>query len=88
MCCVVVVDVGQQYADRVDPRQLPSIAVPLIDLDDLLSADEVAEVLGLAGHRAVSVYRARYSDFPTPVVVKGRCTLWLRADVKAWAESR
>lgn len=63
-------------------------AVADIDTDDLLSADEVAQVLGLAGHRAVSVYRGRYHDFPEPVIVKGRCTLWARADVEQWGQRR
>ena len=63
-------------------------AMEPIDPDDLLSADEVAELLGLASHRAVSVYRSRYDDFPSPVVVKGRCTLWARADVEEWRRQR
>jgi predicted DNA-binding transcriptional regulator AlpA len=59
-----------------------------IDLDDLLAAGEVAELLGLGSSRAVSVYRSRYPDFPAPVVVKGKCTLWLRSDVEGWRNDR
>lgn len=60
----------------------------MADFDDLLDTDEVADVLGLTNRRVVSVYRSRYPDFPAPVVVKGRCTLWLRADVEAWRDRR
>jgi predicted DNA-binding transcriptional regulator AlpA len=61
-----------------------------IDPADLLDATEVAELLGLAKRQAVSVYRARYADFPQPAVEKasGQCVLWLRADVEAWASRR
>ena len=53
---------------------------------DLLDSHDVAELLELASHRAVSTYRGRYSDFPSPVVEKGagRCLLWLRRDIVAW----
>jgi hypothetical protein len=59
----------------------------VIDPADLLDSHDVAELLGLASHRAVSTYRGRYSDFPPPILEKGtgRCVLWLRADVEAWA---
>jgi hypothetical protein len=59
----------------------------MIDPGDLLDSHDVAELLGLASHRAVSTYRGRYPDFPVPIVEKGagRCVLWLRADVEAWA---
>lgn len=61
----------------------------MIDPDDLLDSREVAELLGLANNRVVSVYRDRYSDFPAPVVEKGagRCVLWHRQDVERWARS-
>lgn len=62
----------------------------LVETDDLIDSGEVAAILGLASHRAVSVYRDRYPDFPVPVVEKksgGRCTLWLRQDVQRWRSS-
>lgn len=64
--------------------------MPNIEPDDLLDAAEVAEVLGLAHRQAVATYRGRYSDFPEPWVTKasGKCVLWLRSDVVAWAASR
>lgn len=61
-----------------------------VDPADLLDSHDVADLLGLTSHRAVSTYRARYDDFPTPVIEKGRgrCVLWLRSDVEAWLEAR
>ena len=61
-----------------------------IDTADLLDAGEVSLLLGLSGNpRSISVYRSRYEDFPEPVVSKngGKCTLWHRQDVEAWARS-
>jgi predicted DNA-binding transcriptional regulator AlpA len=59
-----------------------------IDPDDLLDANEVAALLGLAHRQAVSTYRHRYADFPEPVIVKARCVLWRRVDVERWKASR
>lgn len=55
-----------------------------MDTDDLLTSEGVADLLGLHGHRAVSVYRDRYPDFPAPVIDHPRCKLWLRPDVERW----
>lgn len=60
----------------------------MADIVDLVDTDDIAEMLGLSSRRAVSVYRTRYDDFPTPAVEKGRCVLWLRSDVEAWFSSR
>ena len=61
-----------------------------VDLDDLLDAAGVAEVLGLSKPTAVSVYQRRYHDFPAPVLASsaGTCQFWLRVDIEAWSESR
>ena len=58
--------------------------------DELADSTEVAEILGLSTPRSVSTYRARHEDFPVPGVEKGhgRCVLWLRADIEAWAKRR
>jgi predicted DNA-binding transcriptional regulator AlpA len=58
-----------------------------IDPDQLIDPTEAAEILGLSSGNGVAVYRKRYSDFPAPVVVKGRCVLWLRQDIEAWAQA-
>lgn len=55
-----------------------------VDPDDLLDAEAVASLLGLASAGVISVYRTRYEDFPPPRIERGRCRLWLRADVEAW----
>jgi predicted DNA-binding transcriptional regulator AlpA len=62
----------------------------LIDPDDLIDSRQVAEMLGLSSHRAVSVYRSRYDDFPRPLVIRseGQCTLWHRPEVEAWLGRR
>ncbi len=62
---------------------IPSVR---IDLEDLLDAEQVAEVLGLSSARGVGAYRNHYEDFPAPVIERssGRCQLWLRADVVQW----
>jgi len=59
-----------------------------IDPKDLLDSTEVAIILGLSSARAVSVYRARYSDFPAPLIEKSRCVLWRRQDVERWTRGR
>jgi len=59
-----------------------------IDPDDLVSPAEVAPIIGLTNPTGVSVYRKRYPEFPTPVIEKGKCVLWLRADIEAWARGR
>lgn len=58
-----------------------------VDPANLIDAHGVAEVLGLNRRSSVSVYRRRYEDFPEPIVDMGagRCLLWLRPDVEAWA---
>lgn len=63
---------------------------PIVDVDDLIPASEVAEILGLAHYNSVTTYLRRYDDFPRPVVDKsgGRIRLWLRQDVVHWASSR
>lgn len=65
-------------------------AAVLIDPDDLIDSRQVAEMLGLSSHRAVSVYRSRYEDFPPPVIVRseGQCILWHRPEVERWWAGR
>jgi predicted DNA-binding transcriptional regulator AlpA len=63
--------------------------VPKIDTADLVDSSEVAGLIGLSHGNAVSVYRKRYADsFPVPVIERGACVLWLRADVERWATAR
>jgi predicted DNA-binding transcriptional regulator AlpA len=59
-----------------------------VEPTDLLNAREVADVLGLSHREAIATYRRRYADFPTPVITKGTCVLWLRQDVERWSRAR
>lgn len=59
-----------------------------VNTDDLVNSDEVAQLLGLSLRQGVSTYRARYDDFPEPVIEKGRCLLWRRQDIARWREGR
>lgn len=57
-----------------------------IDPNDLVDSSEVAGLLRLSSVTAVATYRARYDDFPEPLVAKasGKCLLWLRPDIEGW----
>ena len=81
-----------RYGNRVSTNVAiaqPTIRdVPKIEPAELVDSDEVARLLGLTSRNAVRVYRGRYEDFPQPVVKKGRCLLWIRADVERWAKAR
>lgn len=61
--------------------------MPKVDTTDLIDARAVAELLGLSHPNSVSTYQHRYADMPRPVVDlgAGRCKLWVRAEVVAWA---
>jgi predicted DNA-binding transcriptional regulator AlpA len=63
---------------------------PRVDTKDLIDAQEVAEILGLAQRNSVSLYQRRYPDMPRPVVERGggRTKLWLRSEVERWARAR
>ncbi len=61
-----------------------------VDVDDLIDSRAVAELLGLAHAESVHTIRRRHADFPEPAVDMGagRCMLWVRGDVEAWAQQR
>jgi glutathione-regulated potassium-efflux system ancillary protein KefG len=61
-----------------------------VDLDDLVDANGVAELLGLAHRNTVSVYQHRHEDMPRPVLNlgNGRVKLWLRQEVERWAANQ
>ena len=58
-----------------------------LDRDDLVDAQAVAQMLGLAQRNTVSLYQRRYSDMPRPVIDlgRGRCKMWLRTEITDWA---
>jgi predicted DNA-binding transcriptional regulator AlpA len=57
-----------------------------VDIDDLVDARGVAELLGLSHPNTVSVYQHRYADMPAPALDLGdrRIKLWLRSEITAW----
>jgi predicted DNA-binding transcriptional regulator AlpA len=59
-----------------------------VDVDDLIDAREVAEMLGLSSPRAVAVYSSR--GLPEPIIDRGPNTakLWLRQDIQRWQKDR
>jgi glutathione-regulated potassium-efflux system ancillary protein KefG len=61
---------------------------PRIDTDDLVDAQGVSELLGLAQRNTVSLYQRRYPDMPRPVVDLGvgRPRLWSRSEIVRWAK--
>jgi hypothetical protein len=61
---------------------------PRVNTEDLITASEVAVILGLAHHNTVSTYLRRYDDFPQPILDRsnGRVRLWLRQDIEAWSK--
>jgi hypothetical protein len=60
---------------------------PRVNTEDLIDAQGVADLLGLAQRTAVSVYQGRYPEMPRPVVnlAGGRTLLWLRPELERWA---
>lgn len=63
---------------------------PKVDTADLIDANGVAALLGLAHRNTVSVYQRRYPRMPRPVVDlgDGRIKLWLRPEIETWAAAR
>ena len=61
-----------------------------LDARDLVDAQGVAELLGLAQRNTVSAYQRRYPAMPRPVVDlgRGRCKLWLRSEIERWRSER
>lgn len=64
--------------------------MPLVQTEDLIDAQEVARIIGLAHRNAVSGYQRRYPDMPRPIVDLGpkRPLLWLRPQIETWAAGR
>jgi glutathione-regulated potassium-efflux system ancillary protein KefG len=60
----------------------------MVPTEELLDAQGVADILGLAHRNTVSQYQQRYDDMPKPVIDlgKGRVKLWLRPQIEDWAD--
>ena len=63
---------------------------PQIDTEDLIDAQGIADLLGLAHRNSVSAYQKRYPEMPRPVIElgPGRPRLWLTSEIEVWAASR
>lgn len=63
---------------------------PTIRTEDLIDAQGIADLLGLAQRNTVSGYQRRYPDMPRPVIDlgKGRPRLWRRSEIERWAKQR
>jgi predicted DNA-binding transcriptional regulator AlpA len=61
-----------------------------VDTDELIDAQGVADLLGLAQRNTVSLYQRRYPNMPRPVVDlgHGRCKMWIRSEIRAWMTER
>ncbi|MCP4308846.1 MAG: hypothetical protein GY788_29015 [bacterium] len=61
-----------------------------VNTDELIDAQGVADLLGLAQRNTVSLYQRRYPEMPRPIVDlgQGRCKMWLRPEIESWATSR
>ncbi len=61
-----------------------------VDTDELIDAQGVADLLGLAQRNTVSLYQRRYPEMPRPVVDlgSGRCKMWLAPEIVGWARKR
>ena len=61
-----------------------------IDPDDVIDAQGVADLLGLAQRNTVSLYQRRYPEMPRPVIDmgQGRCKLWIRSEIERWKRGR
>jgi glutathione-regulated potassium-efflux system ancillary protein KefG len=62
----------------------------MVDIDDLVDARDVAQILHLSAPTSVFVYQGRYPDMPRPILDRGanRARLWLRQEVEDWARGR
>ena len=61
--------------------------MPRVGTEDLVDANDVADLLNPAHANSVSTYQRRYPDMPRPVIDlgRGRCKMWLKQDIIAWA---
>ena len=67
---------------------LSAVVTPRVNTEDLIDAQGVADILGLARRNSISAYQKLYPDMPRPVMDlgKGRPLLWLRTEIIVWAQ--
>jgi len=54
-------------------------------VDDLVGAQEIADLLDVARPQVIHEWRRRHPDFPEPVTTLSMGNLWSWAEVKRWA---
>lgn len=63
-----------------------------VDVEDLIDAGEIADLLGLAGRKSFASMRAQklgpWRDFPAPVIDRLPCKFWVRQDIETWDAAR
>jgi len=59
----------------------------MVDVDDLVTASQIADWLGLAHAETVYNWVTRYPEFPEPAWRVGRARLWLWSEVRVWASA-
>jgi predicted DNA-binding transcriptional regulator AlpA len=64
--------------------------MPRVNTEDLIDANDVARMLGLAHRNTVSQYLHKYPDMPRPVIDLGgsRARLWIRQDIERYIKRR
>ena|SRR5579859_4643210 len=64
--------------------------MPLVHTEDLIDAQEVARLIGLAQRNSVSLYLRKYADMPRPIIDLGpnRPRLWIRREIEIWVQHR
>ena len=58
-----------------------------VDVEDLVSASEIARRLGAQKPSVVHDWRRRHPDFPQPIARLALGYVWAWPDVEAWARS-
>jgi len=56
----------------------------LVDVEDLVTAQQIADRFGVAQVQTVYNWERRYPAFPLPAWKIGRWRLWLWSEVEAW----
>jgi len=55
-----------------------------VDVDDLVSAADIAERCGTDRPQIVYEWATRFDDFPAPIKKVGRVTIYIWPDVAEW----
>ena len=77
------------HSDDICQRMYAKKMSPTIRTEDLIDAQGIADLLGLAQRNTISLYQKRYPEMPRPVIDlgSGRCRLWCRKEIVKWART-